>query len=374
MSSVLIDGRPVRAPLSGVAQYVISVSAALAKRAEVEPTLLTFDNGIRANEALRGARLSDIGIRERRLRIPRKLFTGVMAYSPLPMHGLLGLSRYDIWHATYFESMRALPKRMSLVTTIYDVCFLRHPEYFTKQNLAGSQRALQQQLDESQAIITISEFTKRELVDLCGVEPERVLVTPLAPAIDRVAGAESSIQPRERPYMLYLGNLEPRKNLPRLLQAWRRSSAPRQYDLLLAGAPAYLSDETLREVEASKDYSVHRMGYISAGDKMGLLSGASAFLYPSLYEGFGIPALEALQAAVPVLTGRATAVEEVVGKVGVLVNPLSVDEIAGGIDNLVADAELRARLSAEGPSRALHFSWDKTAAATAAAYRQAVQS
>jgi glycosyltransferase involved in cell wall biosynthesis len=157
-------------------------------------------------------------------------------------------------------------------------------------------------------------------------------------------------------YLLYLGTIQPRKNLQRLIQAFNQLPAANS-QLLLAGKPGWYSEQLLQHANDHVKFT----GYVDAGDKNALLSGATAFVFPSLYEGFGFPALEALACGVPVLCSNTSSLPEVAGDAAVLINPLEVDDIARGLREITANEELRRKLIERGYQQAQKFSWQACA-------------
>jgi glycosyltransferase involved in cell wall biosynthesis len=335
--------------------------------------VLTFDFLGRGNPALRDAGLGGRGVTERRHRLlHRKAFNAACAYAPFLPAESLGLRGYDVLHSTYFERLPTPRYDAALVTTIYDVAFLRHPEWFPASNLAGSRRALQRQVDDSDVILAISEFTRRELIDLCGADPAKILVTPLASTSPPLDGPGPALP--DRPYALYLGNLEPRKGVPDLVAAWQRSGLGTDFDLLLAGAPAYLSTESLDAVAGAADHNVRHLGYVDEPTKRRLLAGATCFVYPSKYEGFGIPVIEAMSYGLPVVTCDNSALAEVAGDAALLVPASDPTALGEAISSLFGDVGLASRLSKRGLARSAEFSWANTARLTRLGYERALSS
>lgn len=368
---VLIDGRPLRDGLSGVGQYVLHLLRELGSMPGVTPHALTFDFLGRGNPTLRTLDLPGSGVREHRRRLlHRKVFNGVSAYIPSVPAELMGIGGRRVLHNTYFERFAEPLRRTAVVSTIHDVCFLRMPELFSPVNLAASRRALRTQIERSTLLLAVSEFTKRELVELAGVEPERIRVTPLA-ATDLT---EDRVVPevRDKPFALFVGNVEPRKNLPRLLDGWRAAGLGARFDLVLVGAPLYLQEASMAAIAGSALEGVVHLGYVSAARKRALMAGAACFVYPSLYEGFGIPVLEAMHAGVPVVAGDVAALREVGGMAATFVDPLDPEAIGRGIERVLEDDSLRARLRAAGPDAAQRFTWKRTAELTVDAYHAAL--
>jgi glycosyltransferase involved in cell wall biosynthesis len=181
---------------------------------------------------------------------------------------------------------------------------------------------------------------------------------------------------RARPYALYVGTIQPRKNLVRLAQAYAglvRSHAV-EWDLVLAGSPGWLGDEVLRAIDAvGLPDRIHRLGYVTDDELPALLYGARFFCYVSLYEGFGLPVLEAQAAGVPVMTANNSSLPEVAGDAAILVDPTDVDAIADAMLRLSGDEALRQRLIAAGHANVARFSWQKAARETLAVLIKAAQ-
>ena len=220
------------------------------------------------------------------------------------------------------------------------------------------------------ALICISEATRADLVDRVPSSERRAVVVPLA-ADDRFAdpaardrAPEVAIKHGiERPYVLAAGTLEPRKNLLRLLEAWAvlPEVLRESYELVLVGPVGWEADPI---IDAARAARIRLPGYIPDADLAALYAGCELFCYPSLYEGFGLPVLEALRAGAPVLTSNLSSLPEVTGDAALLVDPLSVEAIGDGIQRILGDAGLRERLRVAGPKRAELFSWERTARGT----------
>lgn len=365
MLKILIDARPLRSDLSGVGQYVLHLGLALHRRLDVDTRLMAFDFLRRSNALLQTPAIAALdGVVWRRTVLHRKVFNAIAAYAPEPIATRTMPGAVDVLHGTYFERLPPAG-RAARVSTIHDVAFLRHPHFFSGSNLAASRRALRQQIETSDLLLAVSEFTRNELVNLCDVDPERVRVTPLAPT-QLVPVKKTPTPLRHRPYFLFVGNLEPRKNLPRCLLAWERSGLHTDFDLVVAGSR--LRSQADHDLRLDGLNGVVPVGYVDADTKWRLLRQAAGFLWPSLYEGFGLPVLEAMTAGVPVVTSRGSAMEELTGDLAWLVDPEDVDAIASALRQIAEDvgaARSRGRL---GIQRAAHFNWAETAQRTADAY------
>jgi glycosyltransferase involved in cell wall biosynthesis len=235
-----------------------------------------------------------------------------------------------------------------LVVTVLDLAVLRHPGMFNQWSRRYSRFAVPRVVQAADAVITISEFTRSEVVELLGTAPEKVHAIPIA-----VEAPFTADGPRaEGDYVLAVGTLEPRKNIALVQQAARALAVP----LRVVGAEGWGGVK----VEGW-------LGRVSDEELAALYRGARCLVYPSLYEGFGLPVLEAMACGTPVVTSQGGATEEVAGDAAVLVDPLDPGAIAAGVEEAVARGdELRAR----GLERAKAFSWDRVARDTLAVYER----
>jgi glycosyltransferase involved in cell wall biosynthesis len=240
-----------------------------------------------------------------------------------------------------------------LVVTVHDVAVFRHPEAFPRWTRTYSRFAVPRVLRAARRVLAVSEFTAAELEAVLGVPREKIVVTPNA--VDAVFSPDG---PRaDGDYVLAVGTLEPRKNLSRTIEATARLGL----ELRIVGASGWGG-------VAAEGGNVRRLGEISDEELARQYRGALCVAYPSLYEGFGIPVLEAMACGAPVVTSAGGATEEVAGAAAVLVDPLDVAAIADGIETAIGR---RDELRLLGLERARVYSWDETARLTVAAYREA---
>lgn len=288
--------------------------------------------------------------------------------------------KWTVFHEPNFVSPQyALP----LVTTVHDMSYLRYPQFMPRDRLVWLRRKMGQTLTRSLMILTDSHFTRGELLELCPtVDANRVVVTPLGVDLDyfsdprhaeRVPEVRGRLNLPER-FVLFLGTLEPRKNLQGLIQAYRLLPADLQssYPLVLAGMRGWNQTYFHRELaDLRRREVVREVGYVAQDDVPALMRAADVFCFPSFYEGFGLPPLEAAACGTPVVAGRAASLPEVLGEAAVYVDPASPADIAAGLERLLTSGELQARLGQAGPARAAQFRWDDCARRTVEAYRKA---
>lgn len=311
--------------------------------------------------------------------VPGKLIRWLGPRGRPILEALLG--SVDVFHYTDYQ----LPpfRRPRLVATLHDAAFLRSDHWLPSghrgQMIDWSRRAV----EESSRIITVSESSRRDLVDRLDADPHRIRVIPLAAASGffepRTEEERKEVRKRlgiRKAYVLSLGTREPRKNLVRLVRAFARlkeqSRLPLQ--LVIAGAEGWLGEDllkTLAELPRSVRDEILLPGYVAEADLPALYQGARIFAYPSLWEGFGLPILEGFASRVPVLTSSVSSLPEVAGGGALLVDPEDEEALAEGLRQLGEDEELRGRLVERGLARSREFSWTSTARRTLAVYREA---
>jgi glycosyltransferase involved in cell wall biosynthesis len=286
--------------------------------------------------------------------------------------------RLDVLHVQYSAPPR---HRGSLVLTIHDLAFLRVPWSFPRAQRWRLRTQLRATIPRVAAIITVSQFSKRELQAVYGLSPERITVVHDAPAQQfTTAVAATGVDGVRRrlgirhPYVLSVGRQNPRKNVLGVLRAFERVRSLRAepLQLVVVGPPDYRAADVRRAVERSPDRAeVICAGLVDDADMPALFSGASVFLYPSFYEGFGLPVVEAMACGTPVITSRSASLPEVVGDAAVLVDPMRQDDVAAALLRVLDDAGLRASLAERGPAQAATFRWEAAARRTIDVYRLA---
>lgn len=269
------------------------------------------------------------------------------------------------------------PVRTPQLLTVHDLSFVRHPEWFRWERSVYYRRGVEASVRKAAHVFSVSESTGRELVELLHVPADRITVTHngvdpgMGPAADSaVAAARQRYGLPERCF-IYLGTLEPRKNLATLVEAFDQLAASLPLDLVLAGRKGWKTGPILEAVRQARHADrIHLPGFVPNEDLAAVLSAAEVFVYPSLYEGFGIPLADALACGVPAVTGNTTSLPEVAGDAALTVDASDPAALAEAMRRAVVDTDLRARLAARGPEQVARFTWDTTAAATLATYRR----
>lgn len=357
-NEVLVNARFLAQTLTGVQRYSLELVKALnrlldrgALDGEGYSLLLLAPNGAKGHDP-------DLG------RIPLKrvgrLGGTLWSQLELPRHARSGVlwspaNAGPIYHPRH-------------VVTIHDAAVLDHPEWFSAGFGAWYRFLLPRLAKNASHVLTVSEFSRRRLVETLDVDPERISVVPNGvdtkfEAVDSdAAGAVLKRLGLPRKYVLALGSLEPRKNIGGLLSAWAlllsRKEIDKEVSLVVVGGKSSLFRDaglpTLPE-------RVVLTGYVADDDLPALYSRAMAFVYPSFYEGFGLPPLEAMACGAPVVTSSTTSIPEVTDKAALLVDPHETESIAEGLRSVLGDVNLRASLRATGLERVKVFSWDNSA-------------
>ena len=297
---------------------------------------------------------------------------------PLTLSAELRSHPVDVLHVQ-FTSPPFAP--CPVVVSIHDLSFEHLPETFNRRSRAQLRFTVRRSARRAARVLALSEHARLDIISTYKIAPNLVTTIPIAaPTHFRPVEDEYELQRVRQTYgingdyILSVGSIQPRKNLTRLLSAYAHLRRTRPEgslpQLVLVGKRAWLYRETLKAIE-KLETGVIVTGYVPETDLPALYSGALCFVYPSSFEGFGLPPLEAMKCGTPVITGDRTSLPEVVGDAGVLVNPFDMDAIASAIATMVDDSSFRSRLRIEGLNRARTFDWRETARRTLEVYKQA---
>lgn len=308
-------------------------------------------------------------------KLPPKLLTKFWDFGLNPIQKIF--PNLDVFHS--WDWIQPPDKNLPLVSTIHDLAILKFPQTAHPEILKRHQKSWDILKKRHAQIIAVSQSTKKDIVSLLQIPSERVTVIHEALPQETLAVA-NELSPDQyeiiksrlklnRPYLLFVGTREPRKNLLKLIEAWQ--SFAKTHDLLIAGEEGW--DET-DQVRKMFKHQPHFLGKVSDQELVVLYSEAACFVYPSIYEGFGLPILEAFSFGTPVVTSNLSAMPEVAGNAAVLVNPAESESIASGIREILEENKEKQRLRLQKMIIRLQvFSWEKVALQTKQVYAKAIQ-
>lgn len=366
-------------------------------RAGVQEYLINLLNYLPPKDATADFRLFYNGFRKVRLDFPWINFQNVKVYPfsfpnrfidlSIKVFGRPRLDRLiggvDLFFSPHFFSA-PLSKRVKKVTTFHDLSFEREPRFFSfRQRLWHWQVQARKAAKSSAKIIAVSRSTKEDLVNLYKIKPEKIEV--VYSGIDqkfRVLSESETVLEKTRlkknhnlpeNFILYLGTIEPRKNIIGIIKAFdilKQDGFFADLNLVLAGSFGWLFDDIVKTWRSSPHRdSIKFLGFIEDEDKVGLYNLAKAFIYPSFFEGFGFPPLEAMACGVPTIVSASSSLPEVAGDGALLVDPYKIDDIYEGLKSVMCDRRLYQDLKFKGISRAKSFSWEKCARQTSQVLR-----
>jgi glycosyltransferase involved in cell wall biosynthesis len=378
---IALDGIPLLSPKTGVGRYTIELAGSLKRVSKVSKVSLFY--GIHWSNRLRGNHLAQGGENDKGLgrdgiakRVP-KAFKRWVRRRGAKLE--FAIYRPDIFHATNFVSPSfAVP----MVVTIHDLSFLRYPQTHPAERLKWLKDGLPSTLSNARLIIADSQFTKDELISLLGISENRVRVVYL--------GVTPDYRPRDKEllaeklkefdlapdgYILSVGTLESRKNILALLDAYESlpNSLKERWSMVIVGLKGWKDHAVAKSIEnLSRVGRLRHLGYVPDDKLPFVYAGATLFVYPSLYEGFGLPLLEAMASGVPVISSNRASLPEVVGNAGALVDPEDIGLIADTMEAILTDPEKRREMVTIGLRQAGRFTWEACAKETFKVYQEAL--
>ena len=261
----------------------------------------------------------------------------------------------DIWHATY--PLPVTIKNTVKITTIHDLIPLKLP-HLTLDNKRFFRELINVSLQESECIITVSESTKKDIIELFNYPQDKIYVT-YQPIISKECDSNGKdilekYQLKKNNYILFIGAIEPKKNIKRIIEAYQKLRL--KQPLVIIGKKAWLWQEELQNINTS---SIILLDYVTYQELQCFYRGATCFIFPSLYEGFGLPVLEAMSFGTPVITSNVSSLPEVAGDAALYVNPYDSQDIAEKLNHMISNEDLRKKLTQAGKQRAKMFSMEK---------------
>lgn len=375
--NVVLDVDPISPPLTGIGRYTLELARGLAADKRVENVrFFSYGRWVDNPETLLEPDRAAVALRRS---IPfrslaRRVYRGLNGWRF--MRQMRHLPGY-VYHSPNYS---LLPFNGPAVVTVHDLSIIRHPGFHPRERVEFLGRELPLALSRAACVVTDSEFVRDELEELFSFPKSRSQSVPLGVDPSFRARSEAEVTAtlerfglRYRAYVLVVATLEPRKNLMRLLQAF--ASLPdelrRSFPLVLAGMRGWHVSEIREEIDKRVAAGeAIPLGFVDEADLPNLYSGAALFAFPSLYEGFGLPALEAMAAGTPVVASAVSSLPEVVGDAAAMVDPLSVESIAEGLRGLMTSESRRAELARLGLARAAQFTWRRCVERTVDVYQR----
>jgi alpha-1,3-rhamnosyl/mannosyltransferase len=376
---VAYNARTLLGPLTGVAQYTYQLARRLSAMPQLELFLLYGRSFDRVVEARGGP--SSVGLRHSVRRFVPFAYEIDRWLSQRAMTRGARSMAFDLYHEPNFLAYKF---DGPVVLTAHDLSWIRFPEMHPPERVRAMHKYFEPSLRRAQRVLTDSEFVRREIVEVFGIDPNRIRAIPIGLDTAFRPMREDETRPalarhglRHGEYLLSVGTLEPRKNLERTVRAYGLLPAAlrARHPLVIAGASGWRTqgiETVLGPLVANGEAKV--LGYLERGELAAITAGATAMVYASLYEGFGLPPLEAMGCGVPAVASNVSSLPEVVGDAGLLVDPTDVEAIAAAMRTVVEDAPLRSALAAKALARSARFTWEACADETYAAYRDALAS
>lgn len=395
-----IDCRTILNPgfgeAAGVGHYTYYLVSNLLKLDKKNEYVLFFDNLLSktaAEEVIAGA----LNVKLRFFPFHKYKHYLPFAFSHLLVASAIEKEKLDVFHSPAY----ALPLayRGKSIVTVHDLAIYKNPKWFPKNFLIGqsfsTKTLVPNSLKKANKIIAVSEHTKKDIIEIFKIKPEKVNVIYEGVEFRDVPGKREGTCGIEtelcfedlkvkyglkNSYVLFLGTIEPRKNIAALAKAFCRlvnenKEFGDKYQLIIAGAKGWKHEKIFKEIEKCQDKIkmknvIKHIGYVSAREKFTLMKDAVCFVFPSFYEGFGLPVLEALSLGVPTITSNKSSLPEIVGQAAVLIDPEKIEEIYDALKKILVDQKLRKELSEKGMAQAKKFNWRKCAEETLQVYEE----
>lgn len=375
---IAIDYTAATRQAAGIGNYVRSlVDAMLAQDDTNQYTLLTSGRPPRERPFPTAK-----NVRGRSLIIPDRYLNILWYRWRLPISATFFTGQVDIYHGPDFV-LPPLNGKLRKVVTVHDLAFLEHPEYAVPELAAYLKKVVPEAVEAADVVASVSQTTRQTLIEHFQTPPEKITLVPngIRSYFRRITDPVLLEATRHKfglksPLVLGVGTQEPRKNHPGLIKAFHKAvstgnKSTRPAMLALAGGSGWLYEETEQIVaELKLEKKVRFLGRVSDLELMMLYSLADVFVFPSFYEGFGVPPLEAMACGTPVITSNTSSLPEVVGDAAIMVNPRKINEIASAINRVLENKQLQEDLRQKGYTRAAHFTWVRSAQKMLSIYTQ----
>ena len=379
---ILVNATPLLVPLTGIGQYIRSLFTAMDKMPAAD---ISMYYGLRCEKGVRQPSVATAQAVKRTFSVLRRVIPRPRTLRRVAEKALFAYHARNPSGATLYHEPNylPLPYKGPRVVTVCDLSCFDHPETHPKERVELMQRGMPAAMAKADHIIVISEATGEALQRWFNVDKSRITNTYLAAdprfqpqSTDTLTPALANLGLRAEAYVLCVGTLEPRKNLSTLFSAYAGLPAAlrQRYPLVVAGMSGWNTEALMKSAEdLIRRGELRLLGYVADALIPSLYAGAAAFCYPSRYEGFGLPALEAMASGVPVITSNRTSLPEVVGDAGLMVDPDDVDSLREQLQRLLEDRVFAETLGQRGLARSRLFSWERCAKETFAVYDKVMQ-
>jgi len=336
-----------------------------------------FYNSYKASPEIISGFLKYKNVKLCRFRYPNKVLNSYFRFLKYPKIDKM-IGDVDVFFSPNII-FSSLSRNCRRIVTFHDLSFERYPEFFSRKRRLWHKTVTPSRLaKKADEIIAVSDSTKQDLVQLYNIDPKKIKViySGIEERFSPVENKEELRRVRKKynlpeKFILFLGTLEPRKNIEGLILAFDKLKQSKNLNLVIAGSKGWLYEniyKTAQKVNSSDN--IKFIGYIDPEGKPALYSLAKLFVYPSFWEGFGFPPLEAMACGTPVITSNVSSLPEVIGEAGLLVDPYNINEIAEAMNQVLQGESLRTNLQKKGIERAREFSWGKTAKETLKVFRE----
>lgn len=378
---LLYNSMSMTPPISGIGRYTTILSDNILKHPAIEAVKYFDYKNILDQKPEFSSSTKEKSIIELVRKIANSSFIAPLATSYLHYQLSKKLKSLDnfLYHETNYILM---PFKGKTISSIHDLSYIHYRYLHPKQRVKYFEKEMPKTLERADHFITDSQFIKNEMLEILGVADKRVTVIPIGVTEQFKPRSHNDILPildkynlNDKNYILLVGSIEPRKNIKHFLEAYTNlpESLKKHFKVIHVGPSGWLNTEIHNKIKQLENKGQFKaLGYLPENELVSLYAGAYVFAFPSIYEGFGLPPLEAMASGVPVLASNISSIPEVVGDCGVLTDPFDVDKMSFDLERILTDNQLRSLLMKKGPKRAKQFSWDNCVNQTLEVYKQVI--